>query len=366
MIKKIIIIITTIVLTLLLVVGGYALYITLQYSRIEDNLLLEVKNNQSELEKKESYQILTYNIGFGAYNRDFSFFMDSGEMLDGSKTSGKYSRARSKDIVLENTNGGISLIQEINPDFMFIQEIDTKSHRSRNVNQVDLFTNTFNDYANSYAINSHSAYLFYPLNNPIGTMNSGILTMSKYKIDSSTRYQFPLDNNWPTKFFDLDRCFQISRISFNGKELVLINIHMSAYDEGGKIRALQMNLLNQVLKEEYEKGNYVIAGGDFNHDIADFKNLFATEQKIPNWVGTFPREDLPKEYSVASSNAYPTCRSTDMSYTEGVNYSIVVDGFIISDNIKINAVTNIAYGSEYESFKYSDHNPVLLDFSFLG
>ena len=40
---------------------------------------------------------------------------------------------------------------------------------------------------------------------------------------------------------------------------------MSAYDKGGTIRAKQLEMLNAVLKEERDKGNYIVAGGDFNH-----------------------------------------------------------------------------------------------------
>lgn len=44
------------------------------------------------LQQKKEYSALTYNIGFGAYTPDFSFFMDGG----------KFSWAKSKDSVLKN------------------------------------------------------------------------------------------------------------------------------------------------------------------------------------------------------------------------------------------------------------------------
>ena len=56
-----------------------------------------------------------------------------------------------------------------------------------------------------------------------------------------------------------------TRIPVDGsdKELVLINFHLEAYDSGeGKVA--QMKQLSEKLQEEYAKGNYVIAGGDFN------------------------------------------------------------------------------------------------------
>ena len=52
----------------------------------------------------------------------------------------------------------------------------------------------------------------------------------------------------------------------------------------------------------------------------------------------------------------PTCRSTDIPYTKGVNYTSVLDGFIVSDNIEATAINIDA------DFEYSDHNPVLLNF----
>ena len=190
---------------------------------------------------------------------------------------------------------------------------------------------------------------------------SGITTLSKYKIDSTTRRSFPVDNSFPNKFFDLDRCFILSRIPLsNGKELVLINLHMSAYDKGGTIRALQLAMLNAVLREEYDKGNYVIAGGDFNHDIADSLNLFATEQKVPEWVFVLTDNDLTENFSFAAAVNAPTCRSTDMPYVKGSNYTVVIDGFIVSDNVNATFIENIDL-----DFEFSDHNPVRLTFSFI-
>ena len=122
----------------------------------------------------------------------------------------------------------------------------------------------------------------------------------------------------------------------------------------------QLELLNTILKEEKEKENYVIVGGDFNHDIADSINSFETEQEIPKWVYVLNDEDLQDGYKFATSKNIPTCRSSDIAYQEGVNYSVVLDGFIVSDNVIVNSVTNMS--QEGELFVYSDHNPVELKF----
>ena len=345
----------------IVLVGSYVGYVSMQYYRIDDLQEIMVENNkEGEINADGTFSAITYNIGFGAYNHDFSFFMDKGTMLNGEEVAGSNSKAASKDVVLLNTNGALATVSEYDADFYLFQEVDTKSTRSHKVNQFEILKNLGNDYSASYAVNFHSAFLLYPFNDFHGKSNSGISTFSKYDILSSTRYSFPVDDSFPNKFFDLDRCFMLSRLPMsNGKQLVMINLHMSAYDEGGSIRALQLARLNQILAEEYQKGNYVIAGGDFNHDIANSLNSFATEQEVPEWVFVLTDNDLAEGFSFAAPTNAPTCRSTDMPYVKGVNYSVVLDGFIVSDNISVTNVTTID-----NDFLYSDHNPVRLEFSF--
>ena len=64
--------------------------------------------------------------------------MDSGEMKDGTKVSGKGSKAKDKNTVLYNTNGAIDVISNVEADFMFFQEVDVKATRSHKVNQLEM------------------------------------------------------------------------------------------------------------------------------------------------------------------------------------------------------------------------------------
>ena len=196
---------------IVLVLVGYVIYLSCTFYRIEDNQTLEVTNNQtSQVQLGEEYSLTTYNIGFGAYTHDFSFFMDSGEMLDGTKTQGSGSRAKDKQTVLDNTIGATLEILAMDTDFAFFQEVDTNSDRSFHVNQYEMLQNAFEGFSSSFASNFHSGYLFYPITNPHGAVNSGIATFSKYAIEECVRRQFPIDMGFFTKFFDLDRCFEIN------------------------------------------------------------------------------------------------------------------------------------------------------------
>lgn len=353
--KKILRIIGIVLLPFVLVVLGYLSYVLIQYSRIEDYTNIEAENNQNaNLTLNTEYTITTYNIGFGAYSKDYSFFMDLGTLKSGEATQGKYAKAFNKEDVLKNTNGAINVIKELNVDFAFFQEVDTKSNRSYKVNQCEMIKDSFNNYGSLFASNFHTAYLLYPFNDPIGKSNSGIITLSKYQVSSAVRRSFPLTGKILSDLTDLDRCFLVTRIKINdNKDLLLVNLHMSAYDEGGKVRAEQMKLLCSFLEEE--KDNYVIVGGDFNHCLNDTE--FESNELTPDWVAIFPKDDLPSGYTVVSSGNAATCRSSDLPYQKGVNYEVVIDGFIVGNGVEVISVTNI--DTDYE---YSDHNPVKMAF----
>jgi endonuclease/exonuclease/phosphatase family metal-dependent hydrolase len=359
--KKITVTLLCLIAAAVLIVGGYIGYLLLQYERIPDNTALDVSNQQAGvLATDTAYTALTYNIGFGAYNHDFSFFMDSGTMLDGTEVTGGYSRAQSEEIVQTNVGGAISIMQAENADFYLLQEVDVKATRSFKINESTMITDAFSGYASVYASNFHSAYLFYPFSEPHGSVEAGLLTLSRYSISGAVRRSYPVDESFPTKFFDLDRCFSLLRIPVEGgKELVLINTHLSAYDEGGLIRAAQFQLLNTVLEEEAQKGNYVIVGGDFNHALCGTIETFACQQQIPGWVYAIDESILADGYTIVCAQNVTetqTCRSTDIAYVKGVNYTAVLDGFIVSSNVEASA-WNID-----TDFEFSDHNPVKLTF----
>lgn len=345
--------------------AGYIVYMQANYYRIDDHVQLDVENNQEFiLEEGKTYDVVTYNIGFGAYGPEYSFFMDKGEMKDGKKTAGKYGKAMSSESVETNVSGASEVLRELGADFMLLQEVDADSDRSFHMDQVEYLKNDFSQYSSIFANNFHSAYLLYPIPDFHGAVQAGLLNFSRYQISAAERRSYPVDNSFITKFTDLDRCFAVMRVPVEGgRELVLINSHMSAYDKGGIIRMKQLELLNSVMSEEYAKGNYVIAGGDFNHALGEaVAEGFSSEQKFPEWVSVLTQAELAEGIRLVQAEnelEVPTCRGADIPYEKGVNYVTVVDGFMVSDNVRAKA-ENID-----TDFAYSDHNPVRLTFELL-
>lgn len=342
---------------ILLVVIGYVLYLLISYHRLPDKVELEINLPVTEealenVKTGEEYSVITYNLGFGAYTPDFSFFMDGGES----------SVAESKESVISTINGAADMVREFDSDFILFQEVDLDATRSYHVNQFDMLTEVFDTYASNYAINYDSAFLFYPFHKPHGKSKAALSTFSKYEMASALRRSLPISTSF-SKFFDLDRCYSITRIPVeNGKELCLYNVHLSAYGNSDEIRAGQIGMLCEDMQADYEKGNYVICGGDFNHDL---KNRELDSENEYSWAYPFPREMLPENFLLCidafsdeeKSEMPDSARNADMEYVEDITFTVTLDGYIVSDNVEITGYEHL-----YTGYLYSDHDPVLMCF----
>lgn len=338
---------------LVCIVGIYAAYVLLTYNRIPDNLSLEINQVSAQMAKPgETYGIVTYNVGFGAYLPDFSFFMDGGD----------HSVAKSRDSVEYAISGAADAVAKLEPDFIAFQEVDLDGTRSHHVNEFELLRKEFGEYSNNYAVNYDSAFLAYPLLEPHGKNKACIATFSRFGMDSALRRSLPISTSL-SKVLDMDRCYSITRIPVEGgKELVLFNIHMSAYGSDDSVRAGQIQMFVEDMTREYEAGNYVICAGDFNHDL---KTMDETAEPEFSWAYPFPRTKLPEGFAFAldflsdaeRDGLWDSARNADMAYIPGETFTITLDSFIISDNIEVVSYTNLNLG-----YAYSDHDPVYMEF----
>ena len=438
--KRLLLVVASLFGVMILAVGGYVGYVAITYSRL-GNIPLEVTSRSalslttSDIGTK-TLTISTYNIGFGAYDRDFSFFMDVGSYKEAYQsshdevvTTGSYAKAVSAERATANTLGAFHTIASLedhlgNPlavDFALYQEVDTKSHRAHNVNQLNVGIETHTDFDYVHAINFHSAYLAYPLSDPIGQSTSGISTFSRYQIADSNRHEFTVSTAFPTKYFDLDRCFSVSEIAIedSARSLFIFNVHLSAYDASGTIRAAQMIELKEAIiaaRDIDGVNNYVLVGGDFNHDLAidnplidtadaPWWNQYEQDGTQADWYNYLRLDNAKDGQNVANlktgenetyvadlkgthMDAYtginvPTCRDASVPFQDENdndildNFACVIDGFLVSDNISVQHVQTVGSGpngSQVENldvndpryglgFVYSDHNPVYLQFT---
>lgn len=344
-------IIGLILLAFILLILGYVLFMIATDYRPKPQVPLQVEDNKDcKLESNKDLSLTTFNIGYCGMDKDVDFFMDGGVM----------SRSISKEKTLENLQQNEKTIANLNSDFVFLQEIDKKATRSYKVNEYNYLKDKLNDkYSFTFAINYKVPWVPIPLTHPHGQVLAGITTLSKYYIDSSIRYDLPGKEFWLRQLGDLDRCMMVDRIPVDtGKDLVLINAHLSAYDKGGKIRREQLGFITNFLKTEYRKGNYVIIGGDWNQQMPGtdaFK--FPTTEERPDWLQDIPSDAVPAGFKWAVDANTPSCRTVATPYVKGKNLTAIIDGFLVSDNVDITSVE----GSNLD-FVNSDHNPVTMRF----
>lgn len=336
---------------ILLLVAGYFIFMTVTDYKPEEEIILNPNGKTEEkIAKGIVLKAMTFNIGYAGLDETMDFFMDGGVL----------SKARDKEQVQENMNGIIEYIKQQDVDFVLLQEVDYKAARSHGVDEMGMISEAFGDYSNVDAINYKVPWVPVPITDPMGAVKSGLKVLSKFEIESSKRLSLPIREKWPRQLALLDRCMIETRYSLeNGKELVMVDTHMSAYDKSGEGKKAQMDFLQDYLKSEYEKGNYVVVGGDWNQELpgTDAEPYNVGIEKV-DWI-TEMNGDFPN-YKWGVDPKVPTSRNNDKAYKKGENYVAFIDGFLVSDNIKILSVK----AGDLE-FKNSDHNPVVLEFEIL-
>lgn len=320
-------------------------YFTIREYRPEAEESVDISSGTDTLSVGDDFTIMTYNTGYGCLDSSSDFFMDGGTMV----------QPENERIVQQNLQGISDTLKHYPSDVYFLQEVDLNSNRS-------FYTNQQNYYEQALGLGSMFAYNFkcdfvpYPFP-PIGHVESGVLTMTNLTANYATRFSLPESFRWPLKTCNLKRCMLETRIPIQGsdKELVLLNFHLEAYDSGeGKLA--QSKMLADKLQKEYSAGNYVIAGGDFNQtfeNIGDYPILDDAYWMPP----AFDHSAIPDSFTFAVDDTYPTCRLLNAPYTGSYDTSqvYVIDGFIVSDNLRIKKTEVIN-----TNFEYADHQPVQL------
>ena len=343
-----------IVLALVVLVGAYVAYVFVDYHRIGDmELTPEGDAANAALAAGESYTIISYNIGFGAYEDDYGFFMDGGTE----------SWAWSEERLTANVDAITAFLAQQQADFYLLQEVDIDSTRSYHVDERQPIYQALPGMSHVFAQNYDSPFLMYPLTQPHGASKSGLLTFSPATISSAKRVELPIEDS-VMKLVDLDRCYSVSRIPVDGgKEFILYDLHLSAYTSDGTIATEQLKLLLADMQAEYEAGNWCVAGGDFNKDLlGDSAAWFGEADQEYSWAqpipdGMFDGYDITLVAPLDKNAPVPSCRNADSAYHEG-QYVLTVDGFMVSKNVTVESAEVIDTG-----FQWSDHNPVKMVFT---
>ena len=229
----------------------------------EYSKLVEV--DQFESPKTDSiYSIVTYNIGYLSG-------MTNNKAIDKSK---KLFDDNLKKVQFET--------KKVNPDIIALQEIDFDASRSYNINQESEIANLGYNYR-ATSVNWDKKYLpfpYWPISMQFGKVVSGQSIISKYPLKGQERVvlQRVAETPYYRDAFYLERLAQVIKAEINGKEVVLINVHLEAFEK--ETRARQFNKVLAIFNS-YKKDYPTILLGDFNSRAKDsdaiIHKIFAME-----------------------------------------------------------------------------------------
>ena len=306
--------------------------------------------------------LTTWNVGYGGLGAESFFFYNRNDFFWTEPGT-----VRPRRPLAERYLAGQTLtLQSTLSDIFLLQEVDTAARRSHYLNQLAAARAARPDYAAHYAANFESNRVPLPVFQPwdhYGYVRGGLVSLSRYPVDTAERIQLPGEHPWPTRLFQLDRCALRQVIpTGRGPNLVVYNVHLSAYDADGGLRRQQMALLRERCLADYARGDYVVVGGDWNQLPPGFNwfSLNPTVERVqlpfaiaPDW--------MPPGWKYAYDPATATVRDSADPYEDGRTHRSVIDFFLLSPNLRLRTVRGLE-----QRFAYSDHQPVYAEVELTG
>jgi endonuclease/exonuclease/phosphatase family metal-dependent hydrolase len=334
-------------LVLLFILALLAMTIS-DYRPAEKDKLSVSGHTDLTLIKKREFAALTWNLGYFGLGGEMDFFYENGEQV-----------RPGREPYFEYETTGLKFINDHDSlDFILLQEVDRNSKRSYRQDQFLKIADILTSHCSCFAVNYKVPFVPVPISQPMGKVMGGIAFFSKLYPAEVFRYSLPGKYPWPKGLFLLDRCFILLRYPLeDGRDLVFINTHNEAFDSGG-MRDQQMRLLRQTMVEEYRKGNYVVAGGDWNINPSGYQEFtLKTGDRTRTIQPVIDPRFFPLGWSWVFDPYVPTNRDVSQVYKRGHTPTTIIDYFITSPNIQVMNIQTIDL-----EFKCSDHQPVIMKF----
>lgn len=215
---------------------------------------------------------MSYNVQYMA-SKNYVFFYDVdisdperlAAVQQAGKTIASYPSAEHVFWTLDQVAG---LIRAENPDVILLQEVnggdDSRTHYIDHTAEllgrlpVDMYP------CQTSASYWKAEFVFHP--DVLGPVNMQLLTLSKYRIETSLRHQLPRKaNNFLVRPFDFQRALLESRIATSDdKTVAMINTHYEAWGAGTGIMEKQVAKTEALLRSLDDAHVPWVLGGDLN------------------------------------------------------------------------------------------------------
>lgn len=307
---------------------------------------LNIEGNCSSAKWPETLRLLTWNVGYAGTGAQEDFFL----------AGGKNVLAKDKRSVLQHLGNINAFLRQIPEDLYLIEEVDSPSTRTYGVNERQVIAAGMDTCCSSYALNHNVLFIPYPKLKPLGQVRSGMLALGRLRPADAKRIQLQGAFPWPDRAFQMERCLLVWKLPRrDGRSWTIIQLHLEAWD-AGNIREAELAQLRELALQEYNEGNYVVLGGDWNAILPGLRlDEFTSRSPAANTILLDP-DFLPPGWTWGVDRSRPTNRSVESPYDPRKNYFTVIDGFVVSPNVRIDSVRTIPL-----NFQDSDHEPVQIE-----
>jgi endonuclease/exonuclease/phosphatase family metal-dependent hydrolase len=244
-------------LVLVPLIGVSLIYILNYFPKpVEPALVRTIASNIKPSPKSgDVVKFMTWNVQYGASTK-YHFFYEGGEDV--------YVKPEDVNTTLQEIS---KQINSLDPDIVYMQEIDLKAYRTNNINQFHLLQDLTKYPYGAYVPQWKSKYFPIPSGKHVKNVDTGIVILSKFPISNSLRYDLPQIQSMSA----LDKAFYLNRAVLgvdipleNGKNLKLYNTHLDAFSMGDNTMALQIDILKKLMESARENNDLFIMAGDFN------------------------------------------------------------------------------------------------------
>jgi len=198
----------------------------------------------------DTLKVMTWNVKFGGGRIDFFFDCHGDRVI------------MEKGEVEQNLHALAEKIREMNPDILFLQEVDTDAKRSAFINQLQFLLDHTALNHGVYASQWKAKHI---PSDGIGKIDSGNAILCKWQLNGAKRLALPLigEQNAIVRYFYLKRNLLHVKLQAVDGELHLLNTHASAYAKDNT-KQKQLEIIKAYADSIHEKGESFILAGDFN------------------------------------------------------------------------------------------------------
>ncbi|ABI77607.1 endonuclease/exonuclease/phosphatase family protein [Hyphomonas neptunium ATCC 15444] len=291
-------------------------------------------------------KLMIWNIGYSGLGEESDFQTDGGKML----------RPPSREAVEKNLAGIQAVLREEAPDILMMQELAAPGFLTHTVDVLSGVKDALPGYGMVFSSDIRTRLLPGPLG-----LRHGLGTFAKVAGERTKLVRLTEEPEPIMGFIQRRYHVQVTELEVSGAPWVIINVHLSAFDEGAGTRMQQVREVLDLAQSHYQQGKAVVLGGDWNMRLAATDFAYQSDESALFWVHDFPRDALRPGWQIVIDPAVATTRTNEQPYKSGVNYTTIIDGFIASPNVTVEAVRGLDLG-----FAITDHQPVVATFRLAG